>query len=112
MTKSKSPAKPAKASNALRKAVKKVAYPLPDLSGSRGNAFYLLGTAHRLLVQNGLSEAWPFLEAEMKGGDYNHLLDTIGEWFYVYAERTTFDAVDTSTQSLSEWLNDDDFEEE
>ena len=46
-----------------------------DLTGSQGNAFYLLGTAMNLCKQIGFSElATQGILEDMKSGDYEHLI--------------------------------------
>lgn len=50
-----------------------------DLTGPDGNAYVLLGTAHRLANQLNL-DAKAIL-AEMKAGDYEHLVATFDRHF-------------------------------
>lgn len=58
-----------------------------DLSGPGGNAYALLGTAHRLAVQ--LDLEWEPIRQEMTSGDYEHLIATFdkhfGEWVTLYS---------------------------
>lgn len=50
-----------------------------DLTGSQGNAFYLLGTADNLAKQLGL-DSKPIV-AEMMESDYEHLVATFDKHF-------------------------------
>ena len=50
-----------------------------DLTGSQGNAFYLLGTAHNLAKQIGV-DSHPIV-CEMMEGDYEHLVATFDKHF-------------------------------
>lgn len=50
-----------------------------DLSGSQGNAFYLLGTAKQLALALSLDPE-PILK-EMQAGDYEHLIATFDRHF-------------------------------
>ena len=53
--------------------------PLIDLNGPEGNAFALLGTAHRVCAQVGI-EFEP-IEKDMKSGNYRHLVQTFDRHF-------------------------------
>jgi hypothetical protein len=50
-----------------------------DLTGTQGNAFYLLGTADNLAKQLGL-DSKPIV-AEMMESDYEHLVATLDKHF-------------------------------
>jgi len=50
-----------------------------DLTGSDGNAFFLLGTAGRLAKQLGLNSK--AIQTEMMGGNYEHLVNTFDRHF-------------------------------
>ncbi len=50
-----------------------------DLTGSQGNAFYLLGTANHLAKQIGLDGK--AIVAEMMEGDYEHLVSVFDKHF-------------------------------
>ena len=50
-----------------------------DLTGPQGNAFFLLGTAVNLGRQLGLNTEK--VCDEMKGGDYEHLIETFDKYF-------------------------------
>lgn len=50
-----------------------------DLTGPQGNAFFLLGTAVNLGRQLGLNTEK--VCEEMKGGDYEHLVETFDKYF-------------------------------
>jgi len=50
-----------------------------DLTGSDGNAFFLLGTAGRLAKQLGLDSK--AIQTEMMGGNYEHLVNTFDRHF-------------------------------
>jgi hypothetical protein len=53
-----------------------------DITGPRGNAFYLLGKARQLGKQLDYSEEdLKNLDDEMQSGDYEHLLDTFEKHF-------------------------------
>jgi hypothetical protein len=64
------------------------ARPLPDrpvliLIGEDGNAFSILGRARQALLLAGRGDEWPTFLAEATGGDYDHLLATVMDWFVV-----------------------------
>jgi hypothetical protein len=50
-----------------------------DLSGSQGNAFFILGTAKRLASQ--LDMDYTKIQAEMISGDYENLIQTFDRYF-------------------------------
>ncbi len=50
-----------------------------DLTGSQGNAFFLLGTAMNLARQLGLNSEE--VCGKMKEGDYEHLVQTFDNYF-------------------------------
>jgi hypothetical protein len=50
-----------------------------DLTGSQGNAFFLLGTAVKLSRQLGLNSEK--VCEEMKAKDYEHLVNTFDKYF-------------------------------
>jgi hypothetical protein len=58
-----------------------------DLTGPQGNAFFLLGYANNLAKQ--LCFNAEKIKAEMKEGDYEHLVATFDKYFgdYVILER-------------------------
>ena len=58
-----------------------------DLTGPQGNAFYLMGFASKNARKFGLDGS--AILAEMKSGDYEHLVATFDEYFgeYVILER-------------------------
>ena len=58
-----------------------------DLTGSQGNAFYLMGFASKNARKFGLDGS--AILAEMKSGDYEHLVATFDKYFgeYVILER-------------------------
>lgn len=76
---------------AEKKAVKSIHYPLPNLKGPGGNAFALLAEAENLMGSAGVSDATKtkFL-VEAKSGDYQHLLNTIREWFTIVVPVTEY----------------------
>ena len=51
------------------------------LIGVDGNAFMLLAKARRVALANGMD--WEKIEKEATGGDYDHLLQTLMEYFEV-----------------------------
>ena len=53
-----------------------------DLTGPQGNAYYILGTASNLAKQLGLDGAK--ILSEMKGGDYENLLQVFEKYFGEY----------------------------
>ena len=57
-----------------------------DLTGPDGNAFVLLGVAHRLCAD--LGKDWPKIQANMMSDDYAHLIEVFdaefGEWVTLY----------------------------
>ena len=53
-----------------------------DLTGSQGNAYFLLGTASNLAKQLGLDGGK--ILSEMKGGDYENLLQVFEKYFGKY----------------------------
>ena len=58
-----------------------------DLTGPQGNAFYLMGFASKNARKFGLDGS--AILAEMKSGDYEHLVATFDKYFgeYVILER-------------------------
>lgn len=52
-----------------------------DLNGPEGNAYVILGTAHRIARQMHLHDQWPEIEAEMKSGNYKTLVETFDKYF-------------------------------
>lgn len=50
-----------------------------DLNGPEGNAFFLLGTAHRLALKLGLE--WEPIREEMTSGDYEVLVAAFDKHF-------------------------------
>ncbi len=54
--------------------------PVMDLNGPDGNAFALLGTAHKLARQLRMDN-WPEIEAEMKSGNYRTLVKAFDKHF-------------------------------
>jgi hypothetical protein len=58
--------------------------PRLKLSGQNGNAFMLLGLAHKAAKKAGWdTERWNAVKREAMGGDYDHLLATLMEHFDV-----------------------------
>lgn len=55
--------------------------PTLELSGVDGNAFMLLGKARKVALKNGMD--WEKIHAEATAGDYDHLLQTLMEYFEV-----------------------------
>lgn len=54
------------------------------LSGENGNAFMVLGLAHRAAKKAGWpDERWQAVRKDAMAGDYDHLLATIAEHFDV-----------------------------
>ena len=53
-----------------------------DLTGPQGNAYFLLGTASNLAKQLGLDGTK--ILSEMKGGDYENLLQVFDKYFGEY----------------------------
>ena len=68
----------------IRKKPKKFK-PQIDLSGSQGNAFYLMAVVLKTFRQSGAPELGESIVEEMKKGDYEHLVKTfdlyLGEKF-------------------------------
>ncbi len=56
-----------------------------DMTGPQGNAFYLMGVVLKTFRQSGAPELGEAIVAEMKKGDYEHLVKTfdtyLGEHF-------------------------------
>ena len=50
-----------------------------DLTGSDGNAFFLLGTAKNLCKQLEIED--DIILDDMKSGDYEHLINTFDNYF-------------------------------
>ena len=50
-----------------------------DLTGSDGNAFFLLGTAKNLCKQLQIED--DIILDDMKSGDYEHLINTFDNYF-------------------------------
>jgi len=55
---------------------------LGDLKGPEGNAFAVLGAAHKVAKANGMD--WEFIHSEATSGDYDHLLETLKKYFDVH----------------------------
>lgn len=55
--------------------------PKLKLLGNDGNAFVILGLAHRVAKENDMD--WDKIRAEVKSGDYDHLLRTMMKYFEV-----------------------------
>lgn len=47
-----------------------------DLTGSQGNAFYLLGLVQSIYSQSGAMDLGREIVKEMQSGDYEHLIKT------------------------------------
>lgn len=76
---------------AVREKVKRIQYPIPDLSGPGGNAYALLGLANHLMDAEGIPE--PYREdflSEARQGDYDNLLRTIQQWFTVVVAEKSY----------------------
>lgn len=72
--------------------IKGIYFPLPDLRGPQGNAFWLLGEAKRLMEAEGIvSFVMDEFHSEATSGDYDHLLATIRKWFTVVVPTTTYE---------------------
>jgi len=52
-----------------------------EIIGTDGNAFALLGKARRVAEKNDMD--WNKIRTEATSGDYNHLLNVLGEYFEV-----------------------------
>ena len=63
------------------------AKPVIDLTGPQGNAFVLIGLAHRFARQLGLDAEQ--IETEIISGDYENLIETFDSYFgdHVILER-------------------------
>lgn len=55
-----------------------------DLDGPSGNAFVLLGVARDLAKQLGLD--WNAISADMRSGDYEHLIQVFDNHFGEYVD--------------------------
>jgi hypothetical protein len=56
--------------------------PILKLVGEDGNAFAILGRAHRAARKAGMpEEQWKAIQAEATSGDYNNLLQTMMKHF-------------------------------
>lgn len=55
--------------------------PTLELSGVDGNAFMLLGKARKVALKNGMD--WDKIHTEATTGDYDHLLQTLMQYFEV-----------------------------
>lgn len=74
-----------------RERSKHILYPLPDLRGPGGNAYALLGQAQSLMKKAGLPETlYDEFNAEATSGDYDHLLDTIKQWFTLAVQDSAY----------------------
>lgn len=55
---------------------------LVDISGSKGNAWYLMGLAERIAKERGIHRVRiEAMIADMKSGDYEHLVDVFHDRF-------------------------------
>ena len=74
-----------------RDKVKEIIFPLPDLRGPGGNAFVLLGEAARLMKEKGISDSVQSqFHTVATSGNYEHLLDTLQDWFTVAVSVTQY----------------------
>lgn len=55
--------------------------PTIQLSGKDGNAFAILATARRAALEHGLD--WERIKTEALSDDYDHLLQTLMEYFEI-----------------------------
>ena len=55
--------------------------PKLKLIGNDGNAFFILGKAQRVALQNGMD--WEAIKSEAMSGDYDNLLVTMMKYFDV-----------------------------
>jgi len=55
--------------------------PVLKLSGQNGDAFYILGKARRVALENGID--FKPIQVEAMSGDYDHLLQTMMKHFEV-----------------------------
>lgn len=55
--------------------------PTLELSGVDGNAFMLLGKARKVALKNNMD--WEKIQSEATAGDYDHLLQTLMQYFDV-----------------------------
>lgn len=55
--------------------------PTLELSGVDGNAFMLLGKARKVALKNNMD--WEKIHTEATAGDYDHLLQTLMQYFDV-----------------------------
>jgi hypothetical protein len=55
-----------------------------DLTGPEGNAFVLLGIAKK--YADALSLDWTPISAEMRSGDYEHLITTFDKYFGAHVD--------------------------
>ena len=53
-----------------------------DITGPKGNAYYLLALAENLAKQLGIDPI--AIIDEMESGDYDHLIQTFDKWFGDY----------------------------
>jgi hypothetical protein len=66
-----------------------------DLSGPQGNAFFLIGTAHNLTKQLGMSpEEANAITADMRSSDYEHLIHVFDKHFGTYVDLIKSEIVD------------------
>ena len=52
-----------------------------DLKGPEGNAFFILGVCRQGLERYGMRDKWEEFKKEATSGNYQHLLQTVKEWF-------------------------------
>jgi hypothetical protein len=56
--------------------------PKVKLKGEDGNAFFILARCHKAWKKSGLNkEWWDKFKKEAESGDYDHLLQTVMEYF-------------------------------
>ena len=61
-----------------------------DLSGTQGNAFYIIGVAkdlHKRLTKAGIElPAWGEIQKDMMSSNYDHLLSVFDKYFGEYVD--------------------------
>lgn len=74
-----------------------------NLKGPEGNAFFILGVCRQKLALYGMQDKWEEFKKEATSGDYQHLLQTVKEWFDAEFEGEDLDNGDEDGEEEGEY---------